>query len=259
MAIYSGCEMSGSKKVIAGSSDKTALDLTSELNIARERFHQQRQNGLFNRSSKVSKKKPALLTKSSMNTSKELERARQYKMVMKGKVRSDLIDVLSDDSSKSDGSSDGDDDDDDEQRMVEIEDEDGLTKKVPARNFENHAPSTLLYGDIVQRGSFQLDNNKADDIRNKSKEPQKDLHYDANWEIRDKGAGFYKFSTDNDERKRQMQSLGDIRKETEQNQYEFEFKNIKQRRQDRIHQRWEKIENQRSQSIERMKRIGQLL
>lgn len=82
-------------------------------------------------------------------------------------------------------------------------------------------PSNLIYGDAVQAAAFNPDETIAERMaeiaakRDKEATPPPEKHYDANWEIRSKGAGFYSFSQDAETRKEEMSALERERKETE--------------------------------------------
>lgn len=83
------------------------------------------------------------------------------------------------------------------------------------------APSGIIYGDTIQHEAFNPDMPVAMQMeelakkRDRSLTPPPDVHFDATREVRQKGTGFFQFSEDADERKRQMGELERERKETE--------------------------------------------
>lgn len=126
--------------------------------------------------------------------------------------------------------------------MAEVEDEFGRTRLVPQSEAylykklpgnggqywddQNHGdedalvarPKRIIRGDVIQKETFKLDEDKAEQLRNMVLSGEgKDTHYDPDWEIRTKGTGFYKFETvDEKMRKQQMDSIHELRRETEQ-------------------------------------------
>jgi hypothetical protein len=83
------------------------------------------------------------------------------------------------------------------------------------------APSNVIYGDTIQHQAFNPDMPIAMQMeelakkRDRSLTPPPDLHFDASREIRTKGTGFFQFSEDAEERKKQMADLERERLETE--------------------------------------------
>jgi hypothetical protein len=146
------------------------------------------------------------------------------------------------------GNSSSDDDDSDEEEdahskeMVEYEDEFGRTRMVTRADKEKlerrarrgllgaeelermsarpSAPGNLIYGDAVQSMAFNPDDPDQMEAlarkRDRSATPPDPRHYDADWEIRTKGTGFYKFSKDEETRNKEMQGLEEERLRTEQ-------------------------------------------
>ncbi|KAH7312242.1 hypothetical protein B0I35DRAFT_436489 [Stachybotrys elegans] len=102
------------------------------------------------------------------------------------------------------------------------------------------APSNLIYGDAVQSMAFNPeDPEKMEELarkRDRSATPPEQRHYDADWEIRTKGTGFYKFSKDEGTRTEEMKALEEERQRTEQQrqareeQKEARRREIEQRR-----------------------------
>jgi len=87
-------------------------------------------------------------------------------------------------------------------------------------------PTNIIYGDTVQSAAFNPDHTISEQMaelaakRDKEATPPPDEHFDGKKEIRTKGAGFFQFSNDEDERKRQMTALENERQETELKQAE---------------------------------------
>ena len=81
------------------------------------------------------------------------------------------------------------------------------------------APEGLILGDAVQTSAFEAhDLDKMKELaakRDRSATPPPATHYDAKWEVRTKGVGFYAFSKDEDTRKAEMAALEEERLRTE--------------------------------------------
>lgn len=98
------------------------------------------------------------------------------------------------------------------------------------------APSNIIYGDLIQHSAFNPDEPVAQQMaelaakRDKSLTPPPETHFDARKEIRQKGQGFFQFSADEEERKRQMAELERERMETEQRRKENQDRKEKRRR-----------------------------
>ncbi|KAJ5158607.1 Protein of unknown function DUF4078 [Penicillium coprophilum] len=81
-------------------------------------------------------------------------------------------------------------------------------------------PENLIYGEAVQTEAFNPDAKIASHMshlaarRDRSPTPPEKKHYDAEEEVRNRGTGFYSFSTDEEERKQQMEELQVLREET---------------------------------------------
>ncbi|KAI5360780.1 Putative Coiled-coil domain-containing protein [Septoria linicola] len=152
---------------------------------------------------------------------------------------------------ESDSDDDGADDDDEEE--VEYIDEFGRTRKgtkLDALRVKQQqqrreegpgilpaAPDRVIRGDTTQHQAFDLDEPRAAQMaelagkRDKSLTPPPDEHFDGNKEIRTKGTGFFQFSGDADERKRQMENLENERAETERRRKERDGKLAERRAQ----------------------------
>jgi len=82
-------------------------------------------------------------------------------------------------------------------------------------------PNSMIYGDTIQAAAFDLDTDTTDRMaelaakRDKEPTPPPAVHFDATEEIRTRGTGFFAFSKDEDERKRQMEALERQRTDTE--------------------------------------------
>jgi hypothetical protein len=81
-------------------------------------------------------------------------------------------------------------------------------------------PENLIYGEAIQSDAFNPDANIAAQMarlaaqRDLSPQPEF-AHYDADAEVRNRGTGFYAFSQDEEERKKQMEELKKAREETQ--------------------------------------------
>ena len=113
-------------------------------------------------------------------------------------------------------------------------------------------PGNVIYGDAIQHQAFNPDQVIADRMtelakkRGKSVTPPPDAHYDASTEVRTKGTGFYNFSKDAEERKREMDALEKERLETERLRKEREDQ--KDRRRKEIEERRKLVAQQRAQA-----------
>jgi len=82
-------------------------------------------------------------------------------------------------------------------------------------------PANIIYGDTVQAAAFNPDEPVAAQMealaakRDRELTPPAAVHYDANWEVRSKGTGFFQFSQEEEARKAEMASLERERAETE--------------------------------------------
>ncbi|KAI4194474.1 MAG: hypothetical protein LQ350_007753 [Teloschistes chrysophthalmus] len=155
------------------------------------------------------------------------------------------------DHNTSSGEDDDDDDDDDDdsqasgtaESLVDYEDEFGRLRRITKtertrltriRNASAYAaselasytarptaPTNIIHGDTIQSAAFNPDitiSQQMEELarkRDSSLTPPPDEHYDASKEIRSKGVGFYAFSRDEGERKREMEELERVRGETE--------------------------------------------
>ncbi|VUC27484.1 unnamed protein product [Clonostachys rosea] len=109
------------------------------------------------------------------------------------------------------------------------------------------APEKLIVGDTVQSMAFNPDDfDKMEELarnRDRSATPPEMRHYDADWEIRTKGVGFFKFSKDEETRTQEMKNLEEERKRTEEQRKERDAQKetrrleIEQRRKDMANRR----------------------
>jgi hypothetical protein len=96
------------------------------------------------------------------------------------------------------------------------------------------APSAVIYGDTIQHQAFNPDMPIAMQMeelakkRDRSLTPPPDLHFDASREVRQKGTGFFQFSEDAEERKKQMADLERERLETERVRKEREKRDVEE-------------------------------
>ncbi|GJD00888.1 hypothetical protein ColKHC_09713 [Colletotrichum higginsianum] len=113
------------------------------------------------------------------------------------------------------------------------------------------APAKLLYGDAIQTMAFNPeDPDRMEELaskRDRSATPPEARHYDADSEIRTKGTGFYKFSKDEETRKREFQNLEDERIRTETSRKERENKKEARRRE--VEQRRKDVEAKRAKKL----------
>jgi hypothetical protein len=150
--------------------------------------------------------------------------------------------------------SDEEEDDDDDGGMVEYVDEFGRTRQGTRADAARvarqergladmngdrftarpSAPSTVIYGDTIQHQAFNPDMPIAMQMeelakkRDRSLTPPPDLHFDASREVRTKGTGFFQFSDNAEERKKQMAELERERLETERVRREREKRDAKE-------------------------------
>ncbi|TQN74188.1 hypothetical protein CSHISOI_01262 [Colletotrichum shisoi] len=113
------------------------------------------------------------------------------------------------------------------------------------------APAKLLYGDAIQTMAFKPeDPDRMEELaskRDRSATPPEARHYDADSEIRTKGTGFYKFSKDEETRKREFRNLEDERIRTETSRKEREDKKEARRRE--VEQRRKDVEAKRAKRL----------
>ena len=99
-------------------------------------------------------------------------------------------------------------------RILQEEEDDRFTARPSA-------PNNVIYGDTIQHHAFNPDASLEAQMealakkRDKSLTPPPEEHFDASREVRTKGTGFFQFSGEAGERKRQMEGLEWERAETE--------------------------------------------
>lgn len=178
-----------------------------------------------------------------------------------------------DDGGRHDESSDSEEDQGQDDEVIEFEDEYGRTRQGTRADLEKmerqrkrgllgaeelerisarpSAPQGLIYGDTIQSMAFNPeDPEKMEDLarkRDRSATPPEMKHYDADTEIRDKGVGFFKFSRDEEARKKEMESLGEERRATEARHKERDEKKAARRRE--IEERRKAIESRRAKKM----------
>ncbi|KAI4143132.1 MAG: hypothetical protein L6R39_004689 [Caloplaca ligustica] len=115
------------------------------------------------------------------------------------------------------------------------------------------APSNVIRGDTIQAAAFNPDHTISEQMeelarkRDKSLTPPPETHYDASKEIRSKGVGFYAFSQDGGERKREMDELERQRVETERAKREQEERREKRKRE--IEERKRMVRKKREEKL----------
>jgi hypothetical protein len=112
------------------------------------------------------------------------------------------------------------------------------------------APETLIYGDAVQAEAFAArDGTETMEAlarkRDRSPTPPEATHYQADWEIRTKGVGFYKFSKEESKREEEMRALEEERARTE---------GLRKEREEKAARRKQEIEERRRVILEKRTR-----
>lgn len=184
-----------------------------------------------------------------------------------------------DDSDVSDHSDDSSEDDSKSNEMVEYMDEFGRLRKGTRKQAKQEerrskiqevarkeaeqfaarpqAPTNIIYGDAVQHQAFNPDRTIAEQMaelakkRDKEATPPPETHFDASAEVRTKGTGFYTFSHDVEERRKEMEDLEKARLETEKIRAEKQEKQGKEAKttdnQSERHKEMEPLENEDAQ------------
>ncbi|KAL9942927.1 hypothetical protein D7B24_002867 [Verticillium nonalfalfae] len=113
------------------------------------------------------------------------------------------------------------------------------------------APTQIIYGDTIQTLAFVPEDAENMDAlarkRDRSPTPPEAKHYDADSEIRTKGAGFYKFSRDEETRMAEMENLEKERQQTEEKRRALDDK--KQARRQQIEERRKELEGRRAKKM----------
>ncbi|KAF2843092.1 hypothetical protein M501DRAFT_1027931 [Patellaria atrata CBS 101060] len=156
---------------------------------------------------------------------------------------------------RQDTSSDDGEDDEGDEDFVEYTDEFGRTrkgtkaeavreerkKKVAVDEADRFtarptAPQNVIFGDTIQSGAFNPDDNIARQMeelakkRDREATPPREEHFDSGKEVRTKGVGFFQFSGDAEIRKKEMENLEKERVETERARKEREQKKEERKR-----------------------------
>lgn len=111
-------------------------------------------------------------------------------------------------------------------------------------------PSNIIFGDTIQSAAFNPEESIAAQMaeiaakRDRGDTPPADTHFDANAEIRRKGTGFYTFSGEQEERKKQMEALEKERAETERKR--SQFRDRKEERRKEVEERRKAIRQKRA-------------
>ncbi|KAI5805501.1 hypothetical protein DFH27DRAFT_551395 [Peziza echinospora] len=158
------------------------------------------------------------------------------------------------------------------EEMVEYTDEFGRTRTAPkslaskitaklaskAERLEedrngNQEEDNLIYGNVIQTHAFTTLSHNSLPEHITAPEPKdleaEEAHYLASNEIRTKGVGFYAFSGDSADRKREMEELEKVRKQTEEE---------RERRAESRMRRKEAIEKRKAEIRKlRMKKVGE--
>ncbi|KAK3402091.1 hypothetical protein B0T20DRAFT_467009 [Sordaria brevicollis] len=116
-------------------------------------------------------------------------------------------------------------------------------------------PEQLIVGDTIQTEAFaatvtadRLETiNELAAKRDRSATPPPPTHYDANWEIRTKGVGFFQFSKDEKKREEEMRALEEERRKTEEKRREREEMLEKRKRE--IEERRKEIKERRAKKM----------
>lgn len=127
-------------------------------------------------------------------------------------------------------------------RLVRLEEE--AAKNTDRFTARPAAPSSVIYGDTIQHSAFDPDAPIAEQMaelarkRDRSITPPPAEHFDSKKEVRTKGTGFFQFSGDDEERRRQMEGLEKEREETER---------VRGDRERRVRERREMVESRRKE------------
>lgn len=109
-------------------------------------------------------------------------------------------------------------------------------------------PAQIIYGDTIQTAAFNPDAETELAMaslaakRDRSATPPPETHYEADREVRSRGTGFFKFSTDEGVRKAEMEALEKQRMETQK---------IRADKAEKINKRREEIEKRRKEVREK--------
>ena len=138
--------------------------------------------------------------------------------------------------------------------MRKLKEEEGGGGGGGVRISDGEPNPNLIYGSIIQTHAFttaqfsslptQLP--KVEDLP-QTQPGAEEKHYDANSEIRTKGVGFYAFSRDNEQRKKEMEDLERARRKTEEERKKKE--EGRKRRREEIEARREEIRRKKREVV----------
>ncbi|KAK9376740.1 uncharacterized protein V1513DRAFT_437997 [Lipomyces chichibuensis] len=234
------------KRIPINISSSSALGLSNELTILREKFEREKaavgktkhtplsNNGTIRTLNKgvearnardLARHADEQMQKSDKYVTTALERkARQYGAIKKGQTDGlNLVESALDVDLMPHEVSEYDSEEQDEDELVEYTDEFGrsrmvskylIAKLLSETDAKAHAPKNLIYGDVIQYNAFRGDEEAMRAILERDDTQDLMVHYDASKEIRTKGVGFYNFSKDENERNREMEGLKNMREET---------------------------------------------
>lgn len=154
------------------------------------------------------------------------------------------------------------------EEMVEYTDEFGRTRVAPKSIAEKHRQQlshlqtddtkepnpNLIYGSTIQTHAFTTATYsslpeslpRVEDLP-QNKPGDQERHYDANSEVRTKGVGFYAFSVNNEQRRREMAELIATRKKTEEERSKRE--EGRKRRTEEVARRREEIKKKKREVV----------
>ncbi|KAL7268942.1 hypothetical protein RUND412_008413 [Rhizina undulata] len=195
------------------------------------------------------------------------EKANVYRMMKRGEVEDGegLVDFDRKWAQGDDVSDDEEEHAEEDGEMVEYEDEFGRTRMGSRKEAEREGKRkaaekgeaggeeerNLIFGNTVQTNAFRTatfssvptTERLAEVLMEKEKEERVETHYDASKEVRTKGVGFYQFSTDEAERKREMEELERERVKTEAERIKRE--EGRKRRREEVEKRREEVRKRR--------------
>ena len=141
-------------------------------------------------------------------------------------------------------------------KLKEAEEEEGRggVGGLGIRNPDSESNPNLIYGSTIQTHAFTTNQfsslpaqfPKIDELP-QAQPGAEEKHYDANAEIRTKGVGFYAFSGDNEQRKKEMEELERARRKTEEERKKKE--EGRKRRREEIEARREEIRRKKREVV----------
>ena len=145
-------------------------------------------------------------------------------------------------------------------RLIRLEEERSrTTDRFTARP---SAPSNVIHGDTIQHAAFNPHAPIAEQMAELARKRDRSLtppneHFDGRKEVRTKGTGFFQFSGDVEERKRQMAGLEREREETERVRGERERRVEERRRQVEERRREVREKRDKRQADEFLEKLGE--